>query len=207
MPAFLRMPFLIDSPWAKQTKLLTDFSQTPYADRLKEAFLRLHTEILYDSRVHGHSHIERVLLLGALIAWKIDMSDADTQLLLTACSYHDIGRRNDWVDPAHGRRSAEMLQDPANERLLDPIPPQDRRLVYAMVAAHSVSSAYRAQVADEFQIPAENMERYEKLLSCLKDADNLDRVRIGDLDTRYLRNPISLNLAAFAQDLFWKYNE
>jgi len=36
----------------------------------------------------------------------------------------------------------------------------------------------------------------------LKDADGLDRVRLGDLDPSYLRLPQSREMAAFARELF-----
>jgi hypothetical protein len=41
-----------------------------------------------------------------------------------------------------------------------------------------------------------------RLTSLLKDADGLDRVRLGDLDPRYLRNPEARNMVAFAEALF-----
>lgn len=40
------------------------------------------------------------------------------------------------------------------------------------------------------------------LIALLKDADGLDRVRLGDLDQRYLRNPESKRMVPFAQALF-----
>ena len=40
------------------------------------------------------------------------------------------------------------------------------------------------------------------LIALLKDADGLDRVRLGDLDPRYLRHPESKGMVPFAQALF-----
>jgi hypothetical protein len=40
------------------------------------------------------------------------------------------------------------------------------------------------------------------LVALLKDADGLDRVRLGDLDPSYLRVPASQSMVAFAQHLF-----
>jgi hypothetical protein len=40
------------------------------------------------------------------------------------------------------------------------------------------------------------------LTSLLKDADGLDRVRLGDLDPRRLRNPQARDMIAFAEALF-----
>jgi len=41
-----------------------------------------------------------------------------------------------------------------------------------------------------------------RLTSLLKDADGLDRVRLGDLDPRYLRNPEAHDMVGFAAALF-----
>jgi hypothetical protein len=41
-----------------------------------------------------------------------------------------------------------------------------------------------------------------RLASLLKDADGLDRVRLGDLDPRYLRHPVSRTMTRFAERLF-----
>lgn len=41
-----------------------------------------------------------------------------------------------------------------------------------------------------------------RLTSLLKDADGLDRVRLGDLNARYLRNMEAGPMTAFATDLF-----
>ena len=41
-----------------------------------------------------------------------------------------------------------------------------------------------------------------RLASLLKDADGLDRVRLGDLDPRYLRHEESKTMVPFAERLF-----
>ncbi len=41
-----------------------------------------------------------------------------------------------------------------------------------------------------------------RLTSLLKDADGLDRVRLDDLDPRYLRNPQAREMVVFAEALF-----
>ena len=41
-----------------------------------------------------------------------------------------------------------------------------------------------------------------RLTALLKDADGLDRVRLGDLDARYLRHPEARQMTRFAQVLF-----
>jgi hypothetical protein len=41
-----------------------------------------------------------------------------------------------------------------------------------------------------------------RLTSLLKDADGLDRVRLGDLDARYLRNREAHDMVGFTESLF-----
>lgn len=43
---------------------------------------------------------------------------------------------------------------------------------------------------------------YWRLTSLLKDADGLDRVRLGDLDPRYLWHPVSRTMVDFAETLY-----
>ena len=49
------------------------------------------------------------------------------------------------------------------------------------------------------------MDHYLELMACLKDADNLDRVRVDDLDVSHLRHRISVDLAPFAKVLYARY--
>jgi hypothetical protein len=44
-------------------------------------------------------------------------------------------------------------------------------------------------------------------LACLKDADNLDRVRLDDLDVRYLRTPIAKALVPQAKLLYGRSHD
>ena len=105
------LPDLLNSEWASGSEMISDFKRTPYYTQLMHTCKTLNRSVIYESELHGLDHIERVILLGALIAWKVSLSDADMQLLMAACSYHDIGRIDDSVDNEHGRRSAEMLRD------------------------------------------------------------------------------------------------
>ena len=198
------LPDLLNSEWASRSEMLSDFKKTPYYTQLMHTCKTLNRSVIYESELHGVDHIERVILLGALIAWKISLSDADTQLLMAACSYHDIGRIDDSVDDEHGRRSAEMLRD------LSILPPSlftddELQILYAIITVHSMSDTLKVDVAEKYHIPTWQMDRYLELMACLKDADNLDRVRVDDLDVSHLRHQISVDLAAFAKSLYARY--
>ncbi len=197
---------LLNSTWAASFEIFTQFKDTPYYSHLLHAYETLDRSVLYESSLHGPGHIERVMLLGALIAWRVSLCDIDTQLLLTACSYHDIGRMHDGVDDDHGRRSAKKLREMSH--LIPPVlTGYDLRILFAIITAHSLPSADKYDIGVRYHIPTEQKDRYLELAACLKDADNLDRVRLGDLEISHLRHEVSVDLAPFARELYAKYTQ
>ena len=56
------------------------------------------------------------------------------------------------------------------------------------------------QVVPDSEAPTMTIE-----LKVLKDADALDRVRLGDLDTSYLRTDVATGLVGLAEDLYQVY--
>ena len=172
--------------------------RSAYYAPLLEAYDRLQTEVLYDSGVHGPAHVERVMLLGAIIAMQQGFSPRETELLLIACSYHDIGRVDDHYDAEHGRRSADMLP----ELPLPPLGEAELRCIRAAVATHSTHDHMIGRFEEEYRVPEEERALCRLLCRGLKDADNLDRVRLRDLDVRHLRFPESRRMAAEADEIF-----
>lgn len=90
----------------------------PLVDRLQRwifypLFLRavedLNLSVLYESDIHGIGHIERTICHGAMCAMEERLDEADTSLLLDACSYHDIGRSRDGLDFTHGAVAARFI--------------------------------------------------------------------------------------------------
>lgn len=157
----------------------------------------LKTEHLYKSTIHGVTHIERVLLFGALIAMGNNCNRADTELLLTACSYHDIGRIDDSKDDEHGHRSSDMLTD------IIVLPSEDMAIVRAAIHAHSPNDEHMAEIITSYGI--QDTDRAFRIAKMLKDADALDRVRVMDLDTKYLRFDCSKEYDNFAESLYEYY--
>ncbi len=157
----------------------------------------LKKEYLYQSHIHGVAHIERVLLFGGLIAMQNHCNEEDTKLLLTACSYHDIGRIDDSLDDDHGRRSSEKLPSVIT------LPLEDMAIVQAAIYAHSIDDSLMENVITTFGIY--DKARAIKIAKMLKDADALDRVRVYDLDPNYLRFPCSCQYVDFANSLYSYY--
>jgi HD superfamily phosphodiesterase len=193
-----RIPERLAAGYFDSIPLVAELKKSAYFDLLMKAFEELKTERLYKSPVHGMGHIERVMLLGAIIAMQQDFSRRETELLLYACSYHDLGRIDDSRDDRHGKRSADMLAGFA-----DPgIGAEELRCIRSAVATHSTKDSFLDSFAAEYRVPDEYMDLCRLLCRGLKDADNLDRVRIGDLDVRHLRFEKSRGLAPTAQAIF-----
>ena len=200
----LILPEILESEWALSIEMIKDFKMSSYYLQLRHACSDLDISLLYKSALHGLGHIERVLLLGALIAWKEGLSDLDTNLLLLACSYHDVGREHDYRDEKHGLRSAEMIHN-WNLPAYSALPEKEQKILLAMVEAHSLNDSLMLKVGTSRLIEGKSMPRYFELAADLKDADNLDRVRLRDLDITHLRHRSSINLAPFAESLYLKY--
>jgi hypothetical protein len=135
--------------------------------------------------IHGLQHTQRVNTLSSLIYFFEGGNLGTWQEINTAAKFHDIGRVNDYGETTHGSLSVDkiikLIPDLHSWDL-------DLDLVKYLMINHSVG---------DNDIPYVD-ERYQISLEILKDADGLDRVRIGDLDPRYLRLGISPQLVEIA---------
>ena len=145
--------------------------------------------------IHGVKHAWRVLFHTLMICELCALPAPDRELLVSAALYHDIGRENDGLCYVHGKRSVEKMA----ALKLAPADPTDFATVKFMVAYHCIDD-HQAKV-DLENVASGARERAWKLFGVLKDADGLDRVRINDLNVKYLRNPESLRLAGLAREL------
>ena len=165
-----------------------------YYPILVDVIDNLKRQALFKSHIHGEGHIERVLLNGAMLAMRHELNEQDVSLLLDACCYHDTGRVDDSVDHAHGARSALKLGRLTGRT------GQELKMLETIVEAHSRWDGDLDEVLEQNQV--EDNERARRLALLLKDADGLDRVRLNDLDVKYLRWASSLEQAGFAEWLF-----
>lgn len=180
--------------------LVAELKKSEYWVLLMRAYGELRTEFLYKSRTHGMTHIERVMLLGAIIAMQQGFSARETELLLIACSYHDIGRRDDSADKWHGKRGADYLP-------LIPLPEiskEELRCVQTAIATHSARDSLIDSFAEEYGVGDEDIALCRLLCKALKDADNLDRVRIHDLNTNRLRFAESKKMKPTAEAIYYQ---
>lgn len=191
------LALLARKDWGEEQPRVDGLLASPYGEALLRALKTLKRDVLYQSHVHGLGHIERTMVHGAMCAQAEGLDGADTALLMDMCSYHDTGRESDWLDNAHGYRSSLKLA------ALTGRSGDDLKLMMAGVEAHSIGDKYMADVIRK-HAPADP-ERAARLARLLKDSDGLDRVRIRDLNPKYLRYDSSRKRVRFAQLLFDRY--
>jgi len=133
------------------------------------------------SAIHGPAHAARVMVWTTVLTGDGPLFEA----ALWAAACHDLRREDDGVDPLHGERAAVWV--------LDELP---RKLEEPPAGLDAIASAVRwhAHADDE-------TEWRDPLLWVLKDADGLDRVRLGDLDPRRLRSKEARELVPQAEEL------
>lgn len=130
--------------------------------------------------IHGLAHETRVLIWQELLARLVvaDGQALDQEALRWAATVHDTQRVEDGLDQSHGRRAATWVK-------------RKRTLRNALPARTLDTLIYLCEWHVPGDAAAPTMTRE---LAVFKDADGLDRVRLGDLDAKYLRWDCSRNL-------------
>lgn len=146
----------------------------------------------FHTSLHGAEHSKRVLRFALLMADALALPEEDWRTLATAATYHDTQRWDDWLDVGHGARAAKaFLED------LDDVASGDE-LAAAIMRYHDLGD----EVGEE-RIGADFGEHGVQLFRIFKDADGLDRYRLGPdaLDERFLRTPEAKELVALSRAL------
>lgn len=161
----------------------------PVPLRLIQKFEPKSIWLSHESNVHGVDHMTRVFIFQEFICDKLEAQGVavNREALRWASITHDVGRIDDGLDMDHGRRSAKWIKD----NLSDQMSPEVLDTVTYIVHWH---------VPSDNEAPVMTTE-----LKVLKDADALDRVRLGDLDLRYLRTDTAKTLARVSTDLYQSY--
>ena len=156
---------------------------------------------LAESELHTKNHCARVLILALLIGHRKGLSDAEKNTLGMAAIFHDSRRLDDGIDKGHGIRAAEYYKDYCHEHDL----PYDA-LTYYITSYHDQDDALGLSEIKKSSILN---ERAVLLYQIFKDADALDRFRLGPdgLDVKFLRTEEAHRLVDFAKELLFKSNE
>jgi len=160
------------------------------------------------SRLHGAGHTRRVHVHAQRLLEELRWGPADAGLVLRAALWHDIGREGDGVEPGHGRLSAERADELG---LTADLTFGDADIVRFAIVRHSLpDNGARERAAEPVAGGGgarrlAEPERALRVLWLLKDADALDRARLGFgecADPRRLRHPETVELIPFASALY-----
>ena len=168
----------------------------PQSEICKRVQLPTHFESLFNIGIHGIEHAYRVLLLVREMAAQEKLSTKQMKQLEFCAIFHDIGRINDEIDDLHGKRAIQLLI----KNSFWGLEKYDNQLVRFIIENHCIDDSLSRMTVESYNL--HNMEEAIYLLSIFKDADNLDRIRLGDFDSSFLRIQSSFNLISVARELF-----
>ena len=178
----------------------------------RDKFNQIDKSHIIEEGGHGINHSNRVAVLSTIIAQKEGFLDNDLDskkldMILSAAFYHDIGRkRGPFVNNIgpHAKNSSRKLKD-IDLRYSDGTmySKEDRDILMAVVEAHEGNDKKMDKMCKKYNIPLEKQEYVKQLMTVLKDADALDRVRLDvnlgfkiktNLNPDYLRTNTSKQL-------------
>ncbi len=151
----------------------------------------------HSSLIHGINHTYRVMYHVLNIGRRAGLNH-EIQLAFCAAFIHDMSRLHDGYCTEHGGWAAKnKLAEFKNLFIKSGIDPDGINAIKLAVANHSI----RTEIYKNHP--------YYKTVALLKDADALDRIRIGEnnLKVEYLRFPETLDLVDFARELYYKSND
>lgn len=137
-----------------------------------------------DSEIHAAAHCERVLLYALILGENIsgDVSDA-LDILAHAAIFHDTRRQDEYLDTGHGARAAVYYEQFCRDNGDIEFHPESAFLM----RYHDLDDAVgKEAIRKHFGVESDRML---KLYAIFKDADALDRWRLGSkgLDPKFLR--------------------
>lgn len=155
--------------------------------------------------LHSNHHIANVVEFAYIIG-KVDgkLDDKDFDLLIQAAKYHDSGREaSEWLSDNHSNPSSEH----AGEQLAktNNYTPEQIAMIKVAIRYHEHNEKNKNEFDEEYfkktaemdGVPEEKYETARLMCQYLKDADALDRVRLGNLDKGYLRTNVAKSDALY----------
>jgi len=129
--------------------------------------------------IHGVGHTGRVRTHALELADTLGFDAWEREALEYAAIWHDIGRTEDGADYYHGAKSAGKVVGLGLHTKVDPFVLESALFA---VTHHCGDEDHALHQARWFSDPDATL----RVFHALKDADVLDRVRLGDLDPAYL---------------------
>jgi hypothetical protein len=143
------------------------------------------------SSLHEVAHVARVMIHGFLLTELTGHRDRALPLW-AAVFVHDLARKGDGVCHQHGPDAAELVTTSTELR--------ERLCAGGVAEADLEAVAVAVRTHSHGELPKDHP--HYVLTALLKDADGLDRVRLGDLDPSYFRFEETKSLVPFAGRLF-----
>lgn len=148
------------------------------------------SDFRHKSMIHGRHHVYRVMCHVLILGDALKMP-RERNLAFFSAVIHDLSRKHDGLCYKHGEWAvAEKLPLFTQKFIENGLDKADLPEIEMAVIQHAKPEEISKSHA------------FYPTTALLKDADGLDRVRLGDLDTKYLRFPQSLEYVDFAQDFF-----
>jgi hypothetical protein len=147
----------------------------------------------HPSELHGIYHTYRVMCHVLVIGSELNLVK-EKRLAFCAAFIHDMSRNHDGFSLGHGPRAAkEKVRLFMPMFLRNGMGEEDQETIQAAVANHSQYTEFK------------NNSPFFLVAALLKDADALDRIRMGEnnLNTKYLRLEVSKGLIDFAAKLYF----
>jgi len=148
----------------------------------------------FKSSLHGAGHTYRVMCNSLVLGKRLKMW-RESRLALCAAFIHDMARKDDGNCTMHGAWAAEEKVPVFRDLFLSiGVMPNEIDEIRMAVTNHSLPE----------ELPS--FHDYYVTTAILKDADALDRIRLGDhnLKPDFLRFGESRELIPFAQELYFR---
>jgi len=147
---------------------------------------------VHASRTHGQAHVARVMIHAFRLIDATGHRD-DASRLWGAVYLHDLARTHDGFCEVHGRDAVLRVNESTDlqDRLASHGVASDDPAMLLAVMMHCLPDDHAALAKPMWPV-----------LSMLKDATGLDRVRTGDLERSYLRSEAARGMVEFAQALY-----
>lgn len=161
---------------------------------------------------HGIQHTKRVLLHCLSLSNAMGLSDNERGILSLSALYHDIGRKHDESCLHHGEWSVEkrkeldlpltyVICNDWGEKEIVKLTKQEQEVMEFLMKYHCKPDSEGEKALEELE-PGYVKECAKELFPVFKDADGLDRVRLGDLNPGFLRTDEGKRRLQFAKDVF-----
>ena len=184
-----------------------------YVNTLMESEEAAASGLFPDSDFHNKLHTKRVLMLALTLSRFAKCSHTERAILANTAVYHDIGRTHEWEDEFHGLESVKKVNEnnlplvqiqcvrTKEDYKLATFSNEEVDIISFLMHYHCIEDTEAFSALSKRDMSEKGKKTARKLYKLFKDADGLDRVRLGDLDISYLRTPKAKELIVFATDL------